>query len=154
LRPQNSNMEKTDLQKIISVSGKPGLFKLTGGGKTAVVGESLVDGKKHPIHNTQKVSSLGDISMFTDEEDVPLRKVLENMKGIYEGGPAPEGKSDSKVLRDAMDKILPGYARERVYDSDLKKLFTWYNLLQQNNMLEFVVDAEESEESKEPEELA
>jgi hypothetical protein len=138
-------MEKTDLQKIISVSGKPGLFKLTGGGKTAVVGESLLDGKKHPIHNSQKVSSLGDISMFTDEEDVPLRKVLENMKGIYEGGPAPDGKSESKVLRDAMDKILPGYARERVYDSDLKKLFTWYNLLQKNDMLEFASDEETSE---------
>ncbi|MDZ4750578.1 MAG: DUF5606 domain-containing protein [Flavobacteriales bacterium] len=138
-------MEKINLQKIISVSGKPGLYKVSGSGKSAVVAESLLDGKKQPIHNSQKVSSLGDISMFTDEEDVPLRKVLENMREMFQAGPAPEGKAETKVLRDAMDKILPGYDRERVYDSDLRKLFTWYNLLQKNNMLEFEEDKEEED---------
>jgi hypothetical protein len=111
-----------------------------------VVGESLIDGKKYPIHASSKISSLGDISMFTDEEDVPLRDVFTKMKDLYSAGPCPDAKSDSKVLRAEMDKILPDYARDRVYDSDLRKLFTWYNILQSKSMLEFVTEEEAQSE--------
>jgi hypothetical protein len=86
--------------------------------------------------------------MFTYEEDVPLREIFLKAKEAFAGGPAPDPKSESKVLRDAMKKILPDYDAERVYDSDIRKLLTWYNILQAKDMLDFsepTVAAEEGE---------
>jgi hypothetical protein len=134
-----------ELEKILSVSGKPGIYKVLSSGKSAVVVESLVDGKRLAITPTQKISSLSDISMFTTEDDVPLREVLLKAKATFEAGPAPDTKGDSKVLRTTMKKILPNYDAERVYDSDIKKLLTWYNILQAKDMLEFSAAAAEEE---------
>ena len=128
---------KTELEKILSVSGKPGIFKLITGGRATIIVESLLDGKRVPVHPTQKVSALSDITMFTYEADVPLREIFLKAKDAFNGGPAPDPKSESKVLRDAMKQILPDYDEERVYDSDIRKLLTWYNILQAQNMLEF-----------------
>jgi len=139
---------KTELEKILSVSGKPGIYKLLAGGKSTVVVESLVDGKRMPVHPTQKVSSLSDISIFTLDADMPLKEVLTKAKEAFANGPAPEGKNDAKVLHEAMLKVLPNYDRERVYTSDIKKLFQWYNILQSKNMLEFADAAEVGEEKK------
>lgn len=136
---------KVALEKILSVSGKPGIFRLIAGGKNVIVAESLLDGKRAPIHPSQRVSSLSDISIFTIEEDVPLRDVFEKMKTHYNGGAASDHKSDSKQLRDEMVKFLPTYDAERVYDSDIKKLFQWYNILQSKDMLDFETEAEEGE---------
>ncbi len=138
-----------ELEKILSVSGKPGIFKVLSSGKSAVVVESLVDGKRLAITPTQKISSLSDISMFTTEDDMPLREVLLKAKDAFEAGPAPDTQGDSKMLRTIMKQILPNYDAERVYDSDIKKLLNWYNILQSKDMLEFAaVAAEESEESE------
>lgn len=139
---------KTELEKILSVSGKPGIYKLLAGGKSTVVVESLVDGKRMPVHPTQKVSSLSDISIFTVEDDMPLKDVLIKAKEAFANGPAPDGKSDSKILHEAMLKVLPNYDRERVYTSDIKKLFQWYNILQAKDMLEFADETEVEEEKK------
>jgi Domain of unknown function (DUF5606) len=128
---------KTELEKILSVSGKPGIFMLITGGRSTIIVESLIDGKRLPVHPTQKVSALSDITMFTYEEDVPLREIFIKAKEAFAGGPAPDPKSESKVLRDAMKKILPDYDAERVYDSDIRKLLTWYNILQAKDMLDF-----------------
>jgi hypothetical protein len=128
---------KTELEKILSVSGKPGIFKLITGGRATIIVESLVDGKRVPVHPTQKVSTLSDITMFTYEADVPLREIFLKAKEAFNGGTAPDPKSESKVLRDAMKQILPDYDQDRVYDSDIRKLLTWYNILQAQNMLEF-----------------
>ena len=128
---------KTELEKVLSVAGKPGIFKLITGGRSTIIVESLVDGKRMPVHPTQKVSALGDITMFTYEEDVPLREIFIKAKAAFDGGPAPDPKSDGKVLRDAMKKILPDYDEERVYESDIRKLLTWYNILQAKDMLDF-----------------
>jgi hypothetical protein len=139
---------KTELEKILSVSGKPGIFMLITGGRSTIIVESLIDGKRLPVHPTQKVSALNDITMFTYEEDVPLREIFLKAKEAFAGGPAPDPKSESKVLRDAMKKILPDYDAERVYDSDIRKLLTWYNILQAKDMLDFsepTVAAEEGE---------
>jgi hypothetical protein len=139
---------KTELEKILSVSGKPGIFMLITGGRSTIIVESLIDGKRLPVHPTQKVSALNDITMFTYEEDVPLREIFMKAKEAFAGGPAPDPKSESKVLRDAMKKILPDYDAERVYDSDIRKLLTWYNILQAKDMLDFsepTVAAEEGE---------
>ena len=134
---------KTELEKILSVSGKPGIYKLITGGKSTIIVESLVDGKRVPVHPTQKVSSLSDISMFTHEDDVALRDIFMKAKEAFEGGPAPDHKSDGKVLRATMKKILPEYDEERVYESDIKKLLQWYNILQAKDMLEFAEPAKE-----------
>jgi hypothetical protein len=139
---------KTELEKILSVSGKPGIYKLVTGGRSTIIVESLIDGKRLPVHPTQKVSALGDITMFTYEEDVPLREIFLKAKVAYESGPAPDPKSDGKVLRDAMKKILPDYDEERVYESDIRKLLTWYNILQAKDMLDFA-EPEVNEETGE-----
>lgn len=128
---------KTNLDKILAVSGKPGIFQLVTGGKSTIIVESLIDGKRLPVHPTQKVSSLSDISMFTLEEDIPLKEVLLKIKAHYTGEPASDVGTDSKSLRAAMKTVLPTYDEERVYDSDIKKLFQWYNLLQAKNLLDF-----------------
>ncbi len=128
---------KTELEKILSVSGKPGLYRALNGGRNTILAESLLDGKRLPIHANQRVSALADISIFTIEEDVPLRDVLLKMKDTYQSGPAPEHKSDAPVLRQAMTSFLPTYDAERVYDSDIRKLFHWYNILQAKEMLDF-----------------
>jgi len=134
---------KTELERILSVSGKPGLYQLLTGGKNTIVAESLLDGKKQPIHASQRVSSLADISIFTYEEDVPLREVFEKMKEHYKGGPSIDAKADGKTLRSAVKEFLPTYDADRVYESDLRKLFSWYNILQSKDMLDFAAVAVE-----------
>lgn len=119
------------LKKILSINGRPGLYKLLSyGNKSVVVVESLVDKKRQPISPRERIISLGDIAMYTDAEEVPLREVL---TAIYkkESGKAlnladyKEGAS----ARAYMDEILPTYDRDRVYDSDIQKLLKWYNIL-------------------------
>jgi hypothetical protein len=87
--------------------------------------------------------------MFTLEEDVPLREILLKAKEVFSNGPAPEHKSESKVLRDNMIKILPDYDAERVYDSDIRKLLHWYNILQAKDMLDFAEPVEETSSEEE-----
>ena len=137
---------KTNLDKILAVSGKPGIYHLVAGGKSTIIVESLVDGKRMPVHPTQKVSSLSDISMFTLEEDIPLKEVLLKIKAQYNNAPAEDLGKDSKSLRAAMLKVLPTYDADRVYDSDIKKLFQWYNLLQAKDMLDFEEEAPAAED--------
>jgi hypothetical protein len=137
----------TELEKIISVSGKSGLFKVVSAGKVAVVAESLVDGKRQPILSTQRVSTLADISMFTYEEDIPLKQVLSNMKNIY--GEGPSSNLTGAALREEFKKVLPDFDEDRVYDSDIKKLFSWYGLLKSRDMLDFEASEESSEEESE-----
>jgi hypothetical protein len=137
---------KTELEKVLSVAGKPGIFKLITGGRATIIVESLVDGKRMPVHPTQKVSSLSDISMFTLEEDIPLKEVLLKIKAQYNNAPAEDLGKDSKSLRAAMLKVLPTYDADRVYDSDIKKLFQWYNLLQAKDMLDFEEEAPAAED--------
>jgi hypothetical protein len=137
---------KTNLDKVLAVSGKPGIYHLVAGGKSTIIVESLVDGKRMPVHPTQKVSSLSDISMFTLEEDIPLKEVLLKIKAQYDNAPAEDLGKDSKSLRAAILKVLPTYDADRVYDSDIKKLFQWYNLLQAKDMLDFEEEAPAAED--------
>lgn len=127
---------KISLSKIISIGGKSGLFRVLNSTTSAIIAESLADGKRGPVHHTQRVSSLADISIFTTDEDMPLQEVLEKMKTHYEGAAAP-APGDGAALRTEVVKFLPEYDKNRVYDNDLKKLFLWYNLLQSRNLLDF-----------------
>lgn len=140
----------TELEKIISVSGKSGLFKVVSAGKVAVVAESLVDGKRQPILSTQRVSTLADISMFTHEEDVPLKQVLLNMRNVYAEAEGPSSSLSGSALREEFRKVLPDFDEDRVYDSDIKKLFSWYGLLKSRDMLDFdTSEASVEDESEE-----
>jgi hypothetical protein len=126
------------LKEILSISGKPGLYKLVSQGKNMLVVESLLDGKRLPTYTRDKVVSLGDIAMFTETEEVPLRQVLSNIKTKENGGLCPVNpKADNNELKKYMSEILPDYDRDRVYPSDMRKLFSWYNILINSGIVEF-----------------
>lgn len=118
-----------NLEGIIAISGRPGLFKVIAQGKNNVIVESLIDKKRFPAYATDRISALDDISIYTYDEDAPLRDLL---KAIYtkEGGKeCPSHKESLSVLTAYLLELLPNYDQERVYPSDIKKMFQWYNLL-------------------------
>lgn len=127
------------LKTILSISGKPGLFKLVSHGKNMLIVESLADKKRVPAYAKDKVISLGDIAIYTEEAEVPLHEVLTNVKNKENGQPASLNPSQAKAdqLRAYMAEILPDFDRERVYPSDIKKLLNWYNLLINAGITEF-----------------
>ena len=126
------------LKKILAISGKPGLYKLVSQGKNMLVVESLLNGKRTPAYNHEKIISLGDIAMFTDSDEVPLNEVFERMKQLENGGKASVSTKDSeKTLREYLGKVLPNFDRDRVYTADIKKLISWYNLLIDNGYNNF-----------------
>ncbi|WP_312764613.1 DUF5606 domain-containing protein [Epilithonimonas sp.] len=118
------------LEKIISISGKPGLFKLVSQLKNGFIVEDITTKKKASISNSSQVSLLDNIAMFTFDKEVPLFEVFENIAKKYDYKPTINHKSSSEELRTFMAESLPNYDVERVYESDIKKLAQWYNLLQ------------------------
>lgn len=127
------------LKTILSISGKPGLYKLVSQGKNMLIVESLVDKKRFPAYGTEKIISLGDIAMYTDAEDVPLQEVLVAMKKKEDGKAVALDlkKATADELRAYMGEVLPAFDRDRVHLSDIKKLITWYNLLVSAGMTDF-----------------
>jgi hypothetical protein len=124
-----------NLKGIIAISGRPGLFKVVAQGKNNVIVESMIDKKRFPAYASEKISTLEDISIFTYDEDVKLTQVL---KSIYDKNEGKEGishKEDMKVLEKELKIHLPNYDQERVYLSDIRKVFQWYNLLQKADLL-------------------
>jgi len=142
------------LKTILSVSGKPGLFKLISNGKNMVIVESLTDKRRLPIYARDKVVSLGDIAMYTTEDEIPLADVLLAVETKENGGQASiKSSAKPEELRAYFAEILPDYDRERVYDSDIKKLITWYNMLIDNGY-SFKKEEEAVEETNNTEEQA
>lgn len=138
-----------DLRKILAVAGYPGLYQFVAQGRNGIIVESLEDKKRSNIPASAKVSALGEIAIYTDSEEIALQDVLLAIKEKMAGGPALDAKkATNDQLKKAMEEVLPSYDRERVYASDMKKLFLWYNILQSNDMLDFEV-VEETEESGE-----
>lgn len=133
------------LKTVLSIAGKPGLYKLISRGKNMLIVESLVDGKRFPAYGNEKIISLGDIAMYTDEEDVPLRDVLAAMKKKENGAAATLDvkKASAEDFRVYLAEVLPNFDRDRVHVSDIKKLIAWYNLLVANGMTDFEEPAEE-----------
>ena len=118
------------LKTILSISGKPGLYKLISYGKNIVIVESLIDKKRTPAHSRDKIISLGDVAIYTTGDDKPLAEVLEAAYAKYpEGVNAADYKTDEK-LAEFMSSVLPEYDEERVYKTDIKKLITWFNILE------------------------
>lgn len=123
------------LKTILSVAGKPGLFKIVSNGKNMIIVESLVDHKKMPIHARDKVVSLGDISIYTVSDEKPLQDVFLAMKKIEDGaGASIEPNAKVEDLKEYFEKVLPDYDKEKVYPADIKKMITWYNLIIQSNI--------------------
>ncbi|MGB0270516.1 MAG: DUF5606 domain-containing protein [Schleiferiaceae bacterium] len=136
-----------DLRTVLSVSGKPGLFKLIAHQKNGVVVESLLDGKRTAISANANVSSLGDIAIYTYEEEVPLRDVFKAMAEVTEGNEALSHKSSKDQLEDFFGEVLPKFDQERVYASDIKKVVQWFNILVKNDLLS-ILEEEVSEEAE------
>ena len=137
------------LRTILSISGKPGLYKLISQGKNMLILETLDATKKRiPAYSHDKVISLGDIAMYTDEDDVPLQEVFLSIKKKENGQPiALDIKTATPdELRQYMGEVLPNFDRDRVHLSDIKKLIAWYNLLVANNLTDFEPAEEETAE--------
>lgn len=134
------------LKTILAISGKPGLYKLISQAKNMLIVESVSpDKKRMPIYASDKVISLGDIAMYTDDDEVPLANVLEGVKQKENGAVAALDykKASAEELHAFMAEVLPEYDRDRVHTSDIKKLIQWYNLLIANGETEFVEPAAE-----------
>ena len=135
------------LRTILSVSGKPGLYKLISQGKNMLILETLDATKKRvPAYGHDKVISLGDIAMYTDAEEIALSEVLESVKNKENAQVASIDykKAPAEALHAYMAEVLPTYDRDRVHTSDIKKLIQWYNILVSNGVTEFVVAEEET----------
>lgn len=137
-----------NLSEIISIGGKPGLYKIVGHIKNGVLVESLIDKKRFPAQATHQVSELDNITMYTDEEDIALADVLQKIFDAEDGKEAISHKSSSDELKAYFKKVVPNYDQDRVYVSDIKKVISWYNLLQKEGLL--VPSPEEKKEKSAP----
>ena len=136
-----------DLSKILTISGKPGLYKIISQAKAGFLVESLIDSKRIPAFSTDKISSLREISIFTEDTDVELKVVFQKIFEQENNQPIADLKKKSeKEIISYFVSILPDYDRERVYVSDMKKVLSWYNLLLANDLIDLIKDEEVSAE--------
>lgn len=138
-----------DLSKILSISGKPGLFKMLAQTKNGMVVESLLDGKRFTAFSHERVSTLEEISIYTDDEDMPLKDVLKAIYKKKNGEAALSHKSEDNELKSFFEEAVPEYDKENVYVSDIKKVINWYNTLHEHKLLDFTEEEEKIEEDKE-----
>ena len=127
-------------QTILAIAGKPGLYKLVSRGKNNLIVEALdTTHRRQPAFGSDRITSLADIAMFTDTEDVPLMDVLENLKTLENGKKSSVDykKASGEELREYFAKVLPTFDRDRVHSSDIKKLIQWYNILVENGITDF-----------------
>lgn len=139
------------LKTILSISGKPGLYKLVSRGKNMLIVESLSDKKRFPAYGNEKIISLGDISMYTEEDDVPLADVFAAMKKKENGAAASLDlkKTSADGFYEYLGEVLPNFDRDRVHVSDIKKLISWYNLLVANGLTDFEEETATEDEASE-----
>lgn len=139
------------LREIISITGKPGLFRLLSQGKGSLIVEELGTGRRFPVLGRDKVVSLGDIAMYTESGDTPLGEILDKVYASKEGKPIDVKALAAKsgALKDEFASIVEDFDRMRVHDGDIKKLFTWYNILIDSGFEKFTEEKfEETEDSK------
>ena len=137
---------KTDLSRILAISGQSGLFNYVSSSRTGVIVEALADKKRSNVAASGKVTSLADISIYTDEEEVKLQQVFLNLKEVLGEADAPTSKAAPEELKALFEKALPTYDRDRFYVSHMKKVVDWYNALKNYASLDFVEpDTEDAE---------
>lgn len=138
-----------DLTGIISISGQPGLFKIIAQSKNGIIVEGLADKKRVHVYSSTKVSSLSDVGMYTTGDDKPMEEIITAINDKEKGGPCLDSKSDDKAIEAYFASVVPDYDKERVYISNMRKLFGWYNILQATGNLKLKEEGkEESEEAK------
>jgi len=141
------------LEKVLAISGKPGLYELKAQTRGGFVAESLADGKKISVNVRHNVSMLSEIAMYTYTEEVPLREVFQKIAEKEDGKEAISHKESKAKLEGYFKEILPEYDEDRVYASDIKKVFQWYNILVNAGVTDFSEqEAEEKEETASEEE--
>lgn len=133
-----------ELTGIIAISGKPGLYRVIAQGKNSIIVESLEDKRRIPAYSSDRISALEDISIYTYSEDKPLKEIYSDIYKKENGGATISHKEDAKKLQAYLLEVLPDFDQERVYGSDIKKLFQWYNLLHKADLLK------PAEEEKKP----
>jgi hypothetical protein len=134
------------LEKILSISGKPGLYELKSQTRSGFLAESLLDGRKISVSGRHNVSLLSEIAIYTLTEEVPLKNVFIKISEKENGGPAINHKSSKDDLEEYFFEVLPDYDEDRVYASDIKKVVQWYNLLQKNGITQFIEEDASEEE--------
>jgi hypothetical protein len=140
------------LDKILSIGGKPGLFKLLTQTRTGFVAESLLDNKKVTVGMNSNVSVLSEIAIYTLNDELPLREVFQKIKEKEKGGKTAIGHKEDKLkLEEYFFEILPNYDEDRVYPSDIKKVIQWYNILTEHGLNDFSPDDEDQKSSDEEE---
>ncbi len=123
-------------KEILTISGKSGLFKLVSRSKNSAIIESVTEHTRMPLFMSNKASTLEEIYLFTEEGNIPLKEVLKRIHNHAQGGKAIDPKSPENEIRSYMEAVIPEYDRERVHFSDMKRLFSWYNILQENELLD------------------
>jgi hypothetical protein len=133
-----------DLSGIISVAGMGGLYKVIAQTKNGLLVESISDGKRVPVYSTSKVSALEDISIYGQSDDIPLKDVFRSIRDSKSGIAVPSTKDSNNQMKDAFAAFVPSFDEDRVYASDMKKVFVWYSILNDKGLL---VEKEVSDEN-------
>ena len=140
------------LKKILSISGKPGLYRLISYGKGIIIVENVTDNKRMPAYTRDKIIALGDIAIYTDDTEVPLADVLTTISEKYNSQVL-----DTKLYKSAaqlqqfFEEVLPNYDHDRVYNTDIKKIISWYNTLISAGITDFSIKSEEESAKQENE---
>ena len=131
-----------DLSSIISISGKPGLYKIVSQAKNSIIVESIIDKKRFPAYSSDKISVLDDISIYTHNEDKPLKDIFSAIYTKTEGKETLSHKEKISELISFISDIIPDYDEDRVYPSDIKKIFQWFNILINHSDIEMIKKAD------------
>ena len=135
-----------DLKKVLAISGQPGLFEYIAQSRTGFIVEAMESKKRSNVPTTAKVTTLADVSIYADDGEVTLKKVLEDMHAKLGDKPAPTSKDNPEAIKAFFAEVLPGYDRDRFYVSHMKKVLDWYNNLARFGSLEFIEEEEEKKE--------
>lgn len=142
------------LRTILSITGRPGLYKLLSQGNNIIVVEDVTTGKRLPVHQRDKIISLGDVAMYTEAEDLPLDRILQRLYDAHQGAAIEYKGLPGDSLREIFAEVVPDFDRDRVHTGDIKKLFQWYNILVNAGFTAFVEEEKEEEKVETKEESA
>ncbi|MEW7292732.1 DUF5606 family protein [Aquimarina sp. 2304DJ70-9] len=137
------------LDKILAISGKPGLYELKTQTRSGFVAESLLDGKRLSVSIRHNVSVLSEIAIYTFTEEVPLKDIFRKIQEKENGEQAISHKESKNKLEDYFSEILPDYDEDRVYASDIKKVIHWYNILHSKGITDFSENEDNASEEEE-----
>lgn len=138
-----------NLDNILTITGKPGLYEFQGKTKSGFVIKNIESSKHSSISMQHNVSVLGEIAIYTLDSEIPLPEVFKKIYNKENQGLSIDHKSDAKILKSYFKEIIPNYDQDRVYVSDMKKIINWYNILQKNNLINDAVSDIKSNTSEE-----